>query len=53
MPANLELLQGLREGYDTLSYQDEDKLSELSNRGRAGSPASEKSTYTLSVKQPA
>ena len=34
MPTTIELLQGLREGYVTLAYQDDDKLSELSNRGR-------------------
>ena len=34
MPTTIELLQGLREGYVTLAYQDDDKLRELSNRGR-------------------
>src|SRR5215204_5175782 len=34
MPTTIELLQGLKEGYVTLAYQDDDKLSELSNRGR-------------------
>ena len=32
MPTNLELLEGLRDGFENLGYQDEEKLSELSNR---------------------
>jgi hypothetical protein len=27
-------LEGLRDGFENLGYQDEEKLSELSNRGR-------------------
>ena len=34
MPTNLELLEGLRDSFENLGYQDEEKLSELSNRGR-------------------
>ena len=34
MPTNLELLEGLRQGFIDLGFQDENKLSELSNRGR-------------------
>jgi hypothetical protein len=34
VPTNLELLEGLRDGFENLGYQDEEKLSELSNRGR-------------------
>lgn len=34
MPTNLELLEGLREGFKNLGNQDEDKLSGLRNRGR-------------------
>jgi hypothetical protein len=30
----LELLEGLRDGFENLGYQDEENLSELSNRGR-------------------
>ena len=34
MPTNLELLQGLREGFKNLTNQDEDERSKLDNRGR-------------------
>lgn len=34
MPTNLELLEGLREGFENLGHQDENALSELDNRGR-------------------
>jgi predicted nucleotide-binding protein len=34
VPTNLELLQGLRDGFENMAYRDKEKLSELSNRGR-------------------
>lgn len=34
MPISLELLENLRDGFRDSAYKDEDKLSELENRGR-------------------
>jgi hypothetical protein len=34
VPTNLELMQGLREGFNSLTYKDKNELSRLDNRGR-------------------